>query len=143
MKKFRTPYDDDYKSSDFAFVPVGESMTHQSFKDECDINTILDNMQRVGFINAPPDPPVFDDVSSGLSYHEALNFVMAADDAFNSLDARVRARFENNPANLLHFLDDPSNKEEAIRLGLLKTEPVPKLALDVMGTTDTNNQTGE
>jgi hypothetical protein len=36
-----------------------------------------------------------------------------------ALPADLRARFSNNPEELINFLDNPENKDEAIRLGLL------------------------
>jgi hypothetical protein len=46
-----------------------------------------------------------------------------------ALPADIRTQFDNNPANLIGFLNNPANKTEAEKLGLLKptssySEPV-------------------
>jgi hypothetical protein len=39
-----------------------------------------------------------------------------------ALPADVRARFENDPANLLDFMVNPANNAECIKLGLIDRE---------------------
>ena len=135
--KFRTGYDDDYKSSDYDTHNLEPSLTHQSFKDECDINSILSSMQASGLINGSSDVQRFEDVADSLQYQDALNYILDADSSFASLSADVRARFNNDPFYMLQFLENDKNRDEAIRLGLVNpAEPVPS-SLDVMGTTDT------
>lgn len=99
---------------------VGESMTHQSFKDECDINTITAQYKQ-GF-RPVPQPAVFADLYGAGEYMDALNGTIAAREAFAELPASTRARFDNDPAKMLEFLDDERNVEEARALGLV--EPV-------------------
>ena len=42
-----------------------------------------------------------------------------------ALPSRVRRRFDNDPAELMEFLADEANREEAVMLGLIeKEEPV-------------------
>ena len=48
---------------------------------------------------------------------------------FDSLDSEVRARFNNNPLELLEFVHNADNETAAIELGLLpKPAPAPELA---------------
>lgn len=53
------------------------------------------------------------------SYHAAQNLVVDMKHRFSALPSRVRARFANEPVQLLRFLQDPRNLEEARRLGLV------------------------
>jgi phage internal scaffolding protein len=53
-------------------------------------------------------------------YHDAVNQVLAADEMFQSLPARVRKRFGNDPAEFVDFVSDPANVDEMRSLGLLK-----------------------
>lgn len=99
------------------------SLTIQSAADECDINRMIDRYNRTGsyhgLISQPSAAPSFGDFSDVSSYHEAQNKILAADSAFAALPAAVRDRFRNNPAELISFLEDPNNFDEARLLGLV------------------------
>ena len=45
--------------------------------------------------------------------------VVKAEEAFMTLPAVVRARFANDPAGIFTFLQDPANRDEAVKLGLI------------------------
>lgn len=117
-----------------------ETLTQQQFRDECDINTIMDRYISTGevpqFVGA-----FYDDFTSMASYHEAQNILLDAQDEFLQLPAHIRERFHNDPGKLLDFIHNPENTEEAIRIGLFnKPESSRDSApLDVTVTTDTNN----
>lgn len=100
-------------------------LTQQSAKDECDINMIIERIKRGADIpNASPNPPRYADFTViPKDLRECLNIVRQADDLFMSLDAKVRRRFDNDPAMLLDFLNDPSNQAEALELGLVEAPP--------------------
>lgn len=99
------------------------SLTKQSFKDECDINTIVRKYSQTGVLtHVRTTRPMFGDFTKVSSYQEALNAVMAAQDSFMTLDPKIRARFGNDPQQFLDFIDDPSNLDEARRLGLVPPE---------------------
>lgn len=99
------------------------SLTQQSFKDECDINII---MERFGRGVTPPEnfkTPQYGDFTGITDYQSALNAVMEADDEFMSLPANIREQFRNDPQQLLEFVADENNREKAIELGLIKKPP--------------------
>lgn len=100
------------------------SLTQQQFKDECDINNIMEKFGMTGLIPQTPLEPSYGDFSGVSDYHTALNAIMAAEAQFDALPAQIRARFDNNPANLIDFMDNPDNRSEAEKLGLVvqKTE---------------------
>lgn len=102
---------------------VEPSRTKQSFAEEADINFLMDRFLRTGYFPTVEElggaQPMFGDFSEGVSYMEALERVRAAEDGFMQLDAKVRDRFRNDPAELLQFLSEPGNREEAVRLGLV------------------------
>ncbi len=102
-------------------VDCGESMTKQSFRDECDVNFIMNQWKRTGELPAAlvgTMPPSYGDFSNPTDYMTACNQVIEAKAAFAALPAFLRDRFANEPANLLRFLSDPDNQEEAVKLGL-------------------------
>lgn len=98
------------------------SLTQQSSKEECDINVILANVARGASLAESSKAPVFGDFTgSANDLHEALNLVCDAQERFDTLPANIRARFYNDPANLLAFLEDGSNLDEAVKLGLVSS----------------------
>lgn len=127
MTKFNTGFnmDNDVVSRETAlFFNPAEGMTKQSFKEECDINTLV---QRFGLTGQLPEnvrAPVYGDFTEVVDYQSALNAVIAADASFMELPASVRSRFANNPALFVDFCSDPANREEAIKLGLVVPPPV-------------------
>ncbi len=112
--------------------PGGPSRTKQSFAVEADINNIIARYLKTGM--APVTDASrgsFADVSNIGSYAEVLQKVTAAQAGFRRLPSRLRTRFGNDPVRLLEFLGDPENREEAIKLGLVKAPPkkVPVAAI--------------
>lgn len=105
--------------------PRVSPVTKQSFRDEVDVNQILDKYARTGVLPVNGRAPMFGDFSSLPSFLDAQILVRKAEDGFLKLSPDVRARFDNSPAKLLAFLDDPQNREEAVKLGILEAkEPV-------------------
>jgi len=103
---------------------VGDDRTKQSFKEQCDINSIVAKGRARGFIEHINSRPAFyDDVSNVPSYQEALQIVIDADTAFMSLPAKVRERFGNDPGKMIDFIQDENNIKESRDLGLVKKEP--------------------
>lgn len=109
-------YDRERVTSD----PVGESLTKQSFADDCDINVLMARFASGGAVPLPVGfaQGVYADVSDGLSYHEAMNRVIEAQGLFMQLPAALRARFENDPGQFLDFVADPANADEMVKLGI-------------------------
>lgn len=96
--------------------------THQEFKDECDINQILRRYQATGVMPQPwksPPTPQWGDFASAPDFFEAQQLLLNAKQAFLGLPSRVRSRFNNNPGELLAFIQDTKNRDEAIALGLV------------------------
>jgi phage internal scaffolding protein len=117
----RTPYNyDTNAASDESGLACEEpTLAQQHFKDECDINNILRQFNVTGMLPEAPLSPRYGDFTGIVDYHSALNAVIAAEDGFMELPAQIRARFQNDPENLINFLNDESNKDEAIKLGLI------------------------
>lgn len=116
-------YDTMQASDESALRCEDKSLAQQSFKEECDINTI---MERFGHGAALPQgfrAPMYGDFTGLGDYRSAIEAVHAAGDAFLSMPAQLRARFENDPAKLIDFVSNESNREEAVRLGLIPEKP--------------------
>ena len=138
----RTPYNYDTiaASNESGLACEEPTLAQQQFRDECDINNILRQFNITGQLPDTPLSPRYGDFSGIGDYHSALNAVIAAEDQFMALPANLRARFGNDPAQLIDFLGDENNRSEAEKLGLLE---VPKAEstvtpLDVTVLGDTN-----
>lgn len=107
-------------------VTMPPSMTKQEFVQECDINTIMKQYSRTGMlshVSAKAAQGGYQDLPDELDFQAAMNTALAGQQAFASLPAKLRARFDNDPAAFLGFLADPANQEEAIALGLAVKRP--------------------
>lgn len=108
--------------------PEGQSLsrTKQAFKEECDINVIIQKWQSTGItdhINLAR--PSYLDYDTPDDYLDAVNRVISAQNSFDALPSAVRSRFQNDPQQLLAFLQDGNNHEEAQSLGLLEEAATP------------------
>ena len=110
------------------FFPPEEGKTKQEFKDECDIHSILKRYQETRTAeHINHRQAVFADVTA-LDFQTAMNVMADARSAFASLPSEVRDRFKNDPAELLAFVEDEANAEEAAELGLLSPEGIAAIA---------------
>ncbi len=97
----------------------GKGRAKQSMKDECDINVIMAKYLKTGQIShGQTMTGDFADADS-VSFHEAMNIVTEAEQAFMTLPAKARQRFANDPAGLVDLCQDPERREELVELGLL------------------------
>lgn len=114
---------------------AGESKAVQYFKDDCDINNIIrkhSNGQPVSCMRAPPR---YGDFSEVVDYQTAQNALIQADNAFMSLPAEIRARFDNSPHKFVEFCMDQDNLEEMRRMGLApEAQQIPAEILQNEGT---------
>lgn len=98
--------------------------TQQSQKDEADINVIVDRAKRGAQIPAIDRVPCYGDFTEiPTDLREALNQLNFAKSLFMSLDPKIRFRFQNDPVQMLDFLSDPANRDEAVQLGLVNPPP--------------------
>lgn len=101
---------------DFSDSP---SRAQQHFRDETDINVMVARFQRTGIPEAPPAFPDVQDFTESHDFRSAMDVIVQARHAFDSVPSKVRDRFMNDPGLLLDFLSDPDNRDEAVRLGLV------------------------
>lgn len=123
----RTPfnYDRDAASDDSGLMCVDESRTKQSFKEECDINTIVRRFGVTGQVPNSIETPLQGDFSDALDFRQSMDLIVAAREAFQELPAQVRKRFHHDPAEFNEFVSDESNRAEAEKLGIVVPPPKP------------------
>lgn len=108
------------------------SMTQQHFQDECDINNILAKFVKNGFLETV-GPGYYDDVSDSYEYRQSIEILREAEARFADLPATVRKHFNNDPGAFMDFVHNPSNREKAIELGMIKKDA------NIQSTTDSRS----
>lgn len=109
--------------------------TKQQFAAECDINNIMlkfEKNQLVEHVNEHKGD--YGDFATFESYHDSVNRVIEAQDAFMTVPAKIRAEFANDPASFLAFVQNPDNLDKMVEMGLAhqrsseaaETQPLPK-----------------
>lgn len=117
--KFISAYDNfEALSNETGLKCLDSSLTQQQFKEEADINNIVDRFMKTGHLPDPVSMPQYVDYEGIFDFQSAMNVVRQADENFMRMDAKVRSRFHNSPQEFLEFFADPANYDEAVRLGL-------------------------
>lgn len=99
-----------------------DSLTIQSQAKDADINVIMERYTKTGLMPPLARLPSFGDFDGISDYREAIHAVREADDLFMQLPAKVRSRFDNDPAEFAAFCSAPGNQLELAELGLLSEE---------------------
>lgn len=109
---------------------IGESMTKQAFRNECDINNILKTYANTGVITHlnTNQPSYMDLTNIDPDYLQTLNSINSASDSFLQLPALLRKKFDNDPLTFLSFVTNPANADELVNLGLATKKPEPIVA---------------
>lgn len=119
-------YDADIVSAVNGLDCPEESRARQEFKEESDINTIID---RFGIGENPIEAHKWvtdvDIADAPNDYQSVMNQLNEARDQFMSLPARVRSRFNNSPHEFVSFVSDANNLDEMVSLGLAERRDPP------------------
>lgn len=101
------------------------SLAQQSFKDDADINVMLERFKVTGVMPQGVVMPTYGDFTGISDYRSAVAAINKAQNAFMDMPANVRARFDNDPQKFLEFVADDKNRDEAVRLGLVPAPVKP------------------
>lgn len=119
-------YDMDHASLETALICEVETRAKQEFKDECDINVIVERFGLTGELPQGVSIPFQADFEEVFDYQSALNMLIAAEEAFMQYPADIRARFQNDPEQFVAFVSDEANKDQVKAWGLTRAEmPLP------------------
>lgn len=121
--EFQHAYSEPFRGSDLHCKD--KSLAQQQFADDADINVLLERFKVTGQMPAAVSLPQYGDFSSVMDFRTAQDALLKAKNAFMELPAKIRARFKNDPQELLEFVSDPKNRAEATELGLFKAAPEP------------------
>mgnify|MGYP000741555864 CR=1 FL=1 len=99
-----------------------ETRTEQSHAKRVNINSIMAKVARGGMAPIKSGSPLYGDFSNVGDYQQCKDRIIAAQMDFNQLPANIRAEFDNDPAKLIAYLNNPENEQDAIDQGLLPGE---------------------
>lgn len=130
--KFRSGafnYDVRAASMAAALVCRDDSRTIQSGKEDADINNIVAKFAKTGVVPGSIVPPTYANFQDVFDFQSAMNATVFAQREFMKLDAKVRARFGNDPQQFVEFCSHKENLEEMRKLGLAvpKAEVPPEV----------------
>lgn len=117
-RKFHTRYDPP-PSPGIEFKEP--TMTQQHFRDECDINKIVERAIRTGdtTVFTSAQRAEFYDASAITDYVDAMALIDDVHDDFKSLPSTIRSMFGNNVKQYVEWMSNPANWNQARELGLL------------------------
>lgn len=107
-----------FTPSERVVSPAGVQPAQQQFKDDCDINSIMRRFQKTGAIDHVAAHQPRYGVATPTDYHSAMNIITNAQSMFADLPSGLRRKFNGDPSELLKFVQDPKNADEAKELGL-------------------------
>jgi len=112
----------------------GVSRTQQQFKEEADVNFIVNRAKKTGLLTDPRRPgtrePKFGDFTLVPNFHQQQAQIAQATQEFERLPALIRERFKNDVGTFMEFIGDPENVEEAVKLGLLPESRLAKKSME-------------
>lgn len=131
-----------------------KKLVDQSQKNMCDINCIMDRYKKTGMLPQFKEKfPMFIDNTGVKSVEEAHQLVNEANYLFEQIPAKVRKLMDNNPANLIDFVNNPENFDICLEYGLIEaglikakevtpSKPQPKAEKNTVDTKETVNSQG-
>lgn len=120
--EFQNAYSKSFRGSDLECKDP--SLAQQNFKDDADINVLLERFKVTGIMPEGVSIPTYGDFSNVVDFRSAQDAVLKAKNAFMDVPAEVRKRFDNDPQKFLEFCSDRANLPELRKLGLAPPEEV-------------------
>lgn len=105
--------------------------TQQQFKEECDINTIVERFGLTGELPNDLRVPLTGDFNEVFDYHTAANKLREAQEAFMQMPAAIREQFSNEPGKFVDFVSDARNIEQCREWGLADPVRAPQGPIEV------------
>lgn len=119
----RYNYNMDRVSDETGLKCEDPTMAQQQFKDECDINMIVERFGVTGQLPGNMRMPIQEEFVETMTYHEALNKLIEADVEFMKLPAKIRAEFQNDAGKFVEFASDEANVAQMREWGMAVGEP--------------------
>lgn len=122
---WKTPYnhDVDYEAVRLALTCDDLSLTQQNFKDQVDINRIVEGFTRTGELPLIPMPLQYADLATMDDYHTMANKLAETNALFYKLPPDIREEYSNNPGAWLQDVNE--------KLAAGDIEPLRDMGLDL------------
>lgn len=128
--KHNTPYERKVKTRNPTVIDFTDDpgLTEQAHAKECDINHKITMYAKGKAIGVSATPGVYMEVPEGFDFQSSMDTAVKLREQFESHSMEVRKRFHNNIQEMIEFLGEEKNQDEAIRLGLVEPpkEPEPE-----------------
>ena len=105
-----------------------EVVTKQEFKDECNVNVIVEAYKKGAPLGVTIHDGQFADVSELGDYKTAVDTVLEAEAIFKKLPMTIKSVVKD-PAGFVDFVNDPENKDQLVKWGLVPG-PEPAAAVE-------------
>ncbi len=92
-----------------------DGRTKQSFKDETDINKILQRAQKTGTISHMNQFSGQYGDFSDFDFFENTIMLTRGREIFDALPSEIRNEFSQSPAAFFKYVNDPANKEDLLK----------------------------
>lgn len=96
---------------------VQDGRTKSEFANECDLNVLMERYRKAGVVPVPMGEGVYMDTDIP-DLPTAMQYMIEAENSFNSLPSDVRKEFDNDPVRFVEFATDPANIETLREWGL-------------------------
>jgi len=92
-----------------------DGRTKQSFKDETDINKILQRAQKTGTISHINQFEAHYGDFADFDFFEATMQLTKGREIFDALPSEIRNEFSQSPAQFFDYVNDPANKDDLLK----------------------------
>lgn len=99
--------------------------TEQAHLQECDVNHIIRKYDKTGLITHLQKVEASFGDMTGLDFQKMQNQIANAKSMFAQFPSHIRKKFKNSPVQFLTFMENPDNRETAIKLGLIRKDSDP------------------
>lgn len=107
-------------------MSADDGRTQQHFKDQVDINRILAKYRKTGVIEHVKRAQArYGDFTELAEYAQNLDKVAKAQQAFESLPAELRNKFNNNIPGFFDYIMQPENFDECVKMGIYEKPKEP------------------
>ncbi len=114
-----------YVPHDRVQLEPGPGRTKQSFSEESNINLIMAKYEKTGMLDHfNQHEGQYGNFIAAPDYHTSMNLIREAGEMFMEIPATIRAKFGNDPAQFLAFVQDPDNEDKMVEMGLAMAKPL-------------------
>lgn len=100
-------------------------LTEQSHKQSCDIHTIMRKYEKTGMVTHLANySGQYMDMASAPDFQTAQTILAETRSMFETIPARIRADFDNDPGRFLDFIQNRHNREAIANYGF-STDHLP------------------